>query len=978
MAISESTLRLLEQDREKARQYDRANSAPVASSGGVSQGVQQLMAQDLVSARLSDKTKPNTSKIGSIGSGVGGGGQAGGGGGRKETPAPETLGERISNLGTALGGAVLSGADAAATGITSTADFLLGRPLQALGWEDNPITALNEKLQTEREQHTEYFTDQLRGDKLSSGVYNLGTAVSRAAWELPLIIMTGGMSKAAQGTTKGLEAAAALETTLKGSGIGQTVANTVNTLQRQLRNPQVWQSFTSATGQDYEEQKANGASEIQAVAHATITGLLNAAVEVGGGGLQELPDVLRQPSRLRNWINTMLDEGKEEVVQGVIDRLAENALGISDRPIFSTTDEDAVFNPSTALEEFGMGALVGGILGGGQIAVDSALNRIGRVNNETPSPMDESVEQFARDVAEMNSAFPYTEAEAAKIRREGKTFRNIIAGIDTTVSNFFKKWSGGRKSHQGEKLEKLYLGKLSEDSLRQVSDILGYDVTGRDVIVTNDDVKHIMDNHPDLPSWAVEALTEVVQSPSNIREGHEGSGRNAGKTGVIFEREYPDGTVVSVQFDNPGRGTLQVTTLYVNTKKRTTSEATADNSTAARTPIASEPVRSNNIIPNSEQSVNASEIPNSSAVQDVNSPVTPDSSAVNPESSVGAMAHGVPEAAAYAAELRDAAASLSSTGDLDAFLAESARIAEDILSAETEYSRQHWQRGEASPIDANQRRGALNEITAAAFRFANDGDADAFNAEVENVLNQLGYGRDAWTPTAAIPAQPGPETESSRPQSALANSMTDEELAQEQARIEEDLDSVNAVLEEALNDGVTPQSQIDALEQMLNELTEQGRRLANVEQAKRIDRGEVSRNFGQPENHIDNRDAQSVKGTRVSAFTFDHPQLHGYFTSAARDLQAMADYAQAADRQRNNRGPATARARNAAAASHAYTGELNSAIAAGNLTKPQILDACQRIIDNHGQENVLAAKRVELVLDDMLTNGYTRVDGIYI
>ena len=62
-----------------------------------------------------------SSRAGFVGSGVGGGGQAGGGGGRKETPAPETLGERISNLGTALSGAVLSGADNLATFITSFA-----------------------------------------------------------------------------------------------------------------------------------------------------------------------------------------------------------------------------------------------------------------------------------------------------------------------------------------------------------------------------------------------------------------------------------------------------------------------------------------------------------------------------------------------------------------------------------------------------------------------------------------------------------------------------------------------------------------------------------------------------------------------------------------------------------------------------------------------------------------------------------------
>lgn len=313
---------------------------------------------------------------------------------------PSTL-DRIKNLGTAVGGSILQGADAAATGISSTLDFLIGRPLQALGWEDNWISQLNDKLQSEREANAEYFSQQLDNDKAAQTVLDLGTAVSRAAWELPLIIMTGGASKAAQGTAKGLQATAALESTLQNSGIGQTVTNAVNLLQRQLRNRQTWQAFASTTGQAYDDAKAQGASEVSATAYAVINGLLGSLVEVGGGGIQELPDVLRQPSRLRNWIDTMLDEGKEEVVQGVIDRLTQNVTGVANNPIVGSGDDNAVFNLGTALEEFGGGALVGGILGGGQIGVDAALNRIrgNASQNATEAPTAGAVPQTDVDTS---------------------------------------------------------------------------------------------------------------------------------------------------------------------------------------------------------------------------------------------------------------------------------------------------------------------------------------------------------------------------------------------------------------------------------------------------------------------------------------------------------------------------------------------------------------------------------------------------
>ena len=210
---------------------------------------------------------------------------------------------------------------------------------------------------------------------------------------------------------------------------------------------------------------------------------------------------------------------------------------------------------------------------------------------------------------------------------------------------------------------------------------------------------------------------------------------------------------------------------------------------------------------------------------------------------------------------------------------------------------------------------------------------------------------------------------------ALADSMTDEQLALEQQRNNADIASINDVLNAAQGGQQFPQGIIDQLTGQLPGLMQEQQRLASVEQAKRVQRGEVSRSFGQPENHIDNRNPDSVKGNRVAAFSFDHPQVHGYFVQAARDLQGMADYAAEAERGRSNRGNRIDRERNRSAVEHAYSRELRNAMESGDLSRPQVLDACQRIIDNHGQENVLAAKRVELILDDMLTNGYTTADG---
>lgn len=196
------------------------------------------------------------------------------------------------------------------------------------------------------------------------------------------------------------------------------------------------------------------------------------------------------------------------------------------------------------------------------------------VQTETAPKYLKTVEEMAAE-KETAGKSNYNAWEADAIRREGKTFRNLVAGFDTSVSAFFDKWSGGRKNSQGEKLEKLYLGMLTDAQRKTVGDILGYPVSERNVIVTNDDVRHILREHgsPEaelrkgnlpLERWAIDALPEVVTQPDSITPGEvQVGGKNDGKRGVLLSKSMPDGKVVTVQFDNKGRGTMEITTMYV-------------------------------------------------------------------------------------------------------------------------------------------------------------------------------------------------------------------------------------------------------------------------------------------------------------------------------------------------------------------------------------------------------------------------------
>lgn len=172
----------------------------------------------------------------------------------------------------------------------------------------------------------------------------------------------------------------------------------------------------------------------------------------------------------------------------------------------------------------------------------------------------------------------YTAADGAAIRKDAKTFRNVVAGIDTSVKDFFSRWRNGRKSHLGEKIEKLYLGKVTDAARQRISDLLGYDVTSENYIITSDGVKHVFDQHGDAGKEAargnipltddiIEKLPEVLANPDSIDLGHQES--RGDRSGIVFQKAFPNGTIVYIQFDNSGRGTIEGKTIYA--KKAATS-----------------------------------------------------------------------------------------------------------------------------------------------------------------------------------------------------------------------------------------------------------------------------------------------------------------------------------------------------------------------------------------------------------------------
>lgn len=251
-----------------------------------------------------------------------------------------------------------------------------------------PLNLWAQKIRDENAGIQQYYQENTeKGGKKAEILENLGTATVAAIPQAVVAMLTGGGSTAAQ-TTAGLSRAAVQAVSPSISG---TVTNAVSSM---AKNPQYWTSFSQVVGNSYEEALADGASREQAVFNAIGNGLLNAAVEVGGG-IETLPGELKNGSSAwKTWVKSALDEGKEEVVQGVIEQAVQNLTYNKNNPLASLTDENALISPQRAAEEFAGGAIVGGILGGGQIAAGRAIDAISRRRGaETTAGAQQAQEQ---------------------------------------------------------------------------------------------------------------------------------------------------------------------------------------------------------------------------------------------------------------------------------------------------------------------------------------------------------------------------------------------------------------------------------------------------------------------------------------------------------------------------------------------------------------------------------------------------------
>ena len=155
-----------------------------------------------------------------------------------------------------------------------------------------------------------------------------------------------------------------------------------------------------------------------------------------------------------------------------------------------------------------------------------------------------------------------------------------------------------------------------------------------------------------------------------------------------------------------------------------------------------------------------------------------------------------------------------------------------------------------------------------------------------------------------------------------------------------------------------------------------------AEISERLNRGELAVDANgdlyrpKAEEHIDQRDSNTVGERRIKAFQFDHPEVHSFYKEAAANLMEELNYAE--------KGGGIIKLKEHGAGDDQYIRMKRSAseriaklLDDEDISYADIERSISAIINDKGQENFAAAKRVELMLDNMLSNGYRDVHGGY-
>ena len=345
------------------------------------------------------------------------------------------------------------------------------------------------------------------------------------------------------------------------SGLTATVADAV---QKLSKDPMYWTSFVQSFGNSYDEAIEKGATEDEALLATLLSSTANAVVEVGGG-VEQLPGELRKAGltskdKIRKWVSSALDEGKEEVVQGMIERLVNKAVYDQDAPWNDDTgkNEDAVFNFDQSLKEFGMGAAIGGILGGGQMLAQGIAARGQRIVDPTASPFDQAVLDTlqgvqtpenvtqVREPTDLDNIIMETQMQLQSgispevATNKPKDVKNLLNATKEQISRFIQNAFNKQNQYQFLKLSDV------SPELAETLRTAGIEVDGYAHALRDNDLRHVDISHGSQSNDKYQVTANVMEQAQNIIDNYDnlyrGYDTKGGNPTVVYEKQMGNRT----------------------------------------------------------------------------------------------------------------------------------------------------------------------------------------------------------------------------------------------------------------------------------------------------------------------------------------------------------------------------------------------------------------------------------------------------
>ena len=380
---------------------------------------------------------------------------------RDEQRAARELMYGKASVGRYIKASLMEGAANFANGFYQSLNVLVGKSITAAGRlfdEDykSGLTRLSEwykrEVSDKQTAEAEMATQALGGGAaLQTGRQVMGSLVENVPNTI-MAIMTGGA--AAAGGLATAQRAAIASMNQVGTGAAMRVA------QGMLGDAQYWTSFMRELGSACDEAEQNGASPLAATLYSTVTALINAGIEVGGGiekiGQESDPTLIgralkaatgRDFKALEAILDSAGDEGTEEIKQYIVGALARKAIYDHGLPYYSN-EEDAVINPSQMGENAMLGALTGGLLAGGNAAVDALGGAATRTRRQdtavgesiVSNDWQQTLGHIAQEEAGVNNSTvnKLIAGGQVSLRKLGKLYRETVKNVSEGTKAWFE------------------------------------------------------------------------------------------------------------------------------------------------------------------------------------------------------------------------------------------------------------------------------------------------------------------------------------------------------------------------------------------------------------------------------------------------------------------------------------------------------------------------------------------------------------